>query len=80
MTRPSFSLEKRIVSENRKGSTEASCLFTRLGESSLVPAGFLKAQFSAENVIYEAFFCGKLAGASFTAFLGLRGSIEKLEG
>ena len=28
-------------------------------------------QVNAENVIYEAFaFCGKLDGASFTAFLG----------
>ena len=37
---------------------------------------------SAENVTYEAFvfFSGKLAGASFTAFLKERGNIEKLDG
>ena len=35
---------------------------------------------SAENVIYEAFiFGGKLAGASFTAFLEVSISIEQLE-
>ena len=58
-----------------------NCLFDRLEESSLVPAGFLTAQFLQKKVIYEAFvFCRKLAGASFTAFLEERGSIEKLEG
>ena len=36
---------------------EATCLFSRLEESSLVPAGFLTAQFMQQqkNVIYEAF-------------------------
>ena len=64
------------------GCAPPTCLFTRLEESSLVPAGFLTAQLLQKTKFMKAlfFFCGKLAGAFFTALLEERRSIEKLKG
>ena len=60
----------------------ATCLFTRLEESSLVPAGFLTAQFLQKTSFMKPlFFKGRnWVLLVFTAFLEERGSIGKLEG
>ena len=58
----------------------ATCLFTRLEESLLVPAGFLTTQFLQKVLFMKSFFWVYRLVILFTAFLKERGSIGKLEG